>query len=180
MGRRQDVGFSNWGCGELLHKGTIGTWILGYQQLNVPLKGKKELTLTVRTDRRQGKKKTLMLADACLITGKGKRIALSSLDAVTENVAPLPVKGKDYENGPVKISGTPYSEVVGIEPEDSKENALLKYDLQGLDVVRLEGVIGGDYPVGNEEQLRKTVGVCLQGDEAVYVTVLEMHEGSPW
>ncbi len=166
--------------GELLHKGTIGTWILGYQQLNVPLKGKKELTLTVRTDRRQGKKKTLMLADACLITGKGKRIALSSLDAVTENVAPLPVKGKDYENGPVKISGTPYSEVVGIEPEDSKENALLKYDLQGLDVVRLEGVIGGDYPVGNEEQLRKTVGVCLQGDEAVYVTVMEMHEGHPF
>ena len=165
--------------GELMTQGTIGTWILGKQHLNVPLKDKKELTLTVKTDRRQERKKTLILADAYFITDKGRKIALSSLKAVTENVATLPVNGKDYENGPIRIAGDSYKESIGVEPDNAKEEARLSYNLQGLNVVRLEGVIGGDYPVGEENQLRKVVGICLQGKDAIYVTVIEPHEGKP-
>ena len=145
----------------------------------MPLKDKKELTLTVKTDRRQERKKTLILADAYFITDKGRKIALSSLKAVTENVATLPVNGKDYENGPIRIAGDSYKESIGVEPDNAKEEARLSYDLQGLNVVRLEGVIGGDYPVGEENQLRKVVGICLQGKDAIYVTVIEPHEGKP-
>ena len=163
--------------GELMNRGSIGTWILGKHYLNVPLENKKELAFIIKTDRRQGIKKTLMLADAYLITDKGHKIALSTLNAVTKNVATLPVNGKDYEKGPVKISGVSYKESIGVEPDNAEKEALLSYNLQGLNVVRLEGVIGGDYPVGNEEQLRKTVGVRLRGNEATYVTVLEPHEG---
>ncbi len=165
--------------GELMAQGSIGCWILGNQSLNIPLKGKKELTLTVKTNRRQEKKKSLMLANAYLLTSKGKKIPLASLKAVNENAAALPTKGEDYENGPIRISGTSYEEAIGIEPNIAKQEAQLTYDLQGLDVVRLEGVIGGDYPIGNEEQIRKTIGVCSQGNEATFVTVIEPHEGKP-
>lgn len=156
--------------------GVLGTWILGKENLNVALKGKKELIMKVKTNRREDKRKTLLLADAYLITENGKKIALSTLAPLMTNVAVLPEKGKDYECGPIKISGTPYKECIGIEPEQPKEEAVLTYDLQGLNVVRLEGVVGGDYPVGNEDQLRKVVNVRLQGKEARFVTVIEPYE----
>lgn len=164
--------------GKQAASGALGTWILGKENLDVVLKGKKELTIKTKTNRRQGKKKTLLLADAYLITEKGKKIALSSLKPLATNVAVLSEKEKDYEGGPIKISGTPYRECIGIEPEQSKEEATLTYDLQGLNVVRLTGIIGGDYPVGNEEQLRKIVSVRSQGKEARFVTVIEPHEGA--
>ena len=139
--------------GELLEQGSIGIW--------------------------DGQRKTFVLADAYLVTSKGKKIALSSLKPLTENVMDLPAKGKDYEGGPVKIAGSLYKEAIGIEPLDVQKEAHLSYDLKGLDVVCLEGIIGGDYPVGNEEQLRKSIGVCQRGNEAVYLTIIELHEGNP-
>ena len=165
--------------GELLEQGSIGIWILGKHQFNVPLKGKNELSLIIKANRRDGQRKTFVLADAYLVTSKGKKIALSSLKPLTENVMDLPAKGKDYEGGPVKIAGSLYKEAIGIEPLDVQKEAHLSYDLKGLDVVCLEGIIGGDYPVGNEEQLRKSIGVCQRGNEAVYLTIIELHEGNP-
>lgn len=120
-------------------------WILGENQIQVDLQNVKQIVVEVETDRREGKPFSLMLADACVITRTGKRIHLSSLNSQTENVAFLPHKGKDYQEGPVKIAGKQYVDVVGIEPVDSKKVARLVYDIEGLDAVRLEGVLGNDF-----------------------------------
>lgn len=151
-------------------------WILGENQIQVDLQNVKQIVVEVETDRREGKPFSLMLADACVITRTGKRIHLSSLNSQTENVAFLPHKGKDYQEGPVKIAGKQYVDVVGIEPVDSKKVARLVYDIEGLDAVRLEGVLGNDFFVGNEEQLRKTVGVRQKGKEACFLTLIEPFE----
>lgn len=162
-----------------LAKGVIGTWILGECKINVGLKGSKEFTIEVKTDRRNGKPLTLMLADAYLINNKGKRIPLSSLKPLTVNVSDLPQQGRDYLGGPIKIAGKLYHEALGVEPKDVKEVATLKCNLDGLAIVRLEGILGGDYFVGNEDQVRKTVGVRLHGNDARYMTLIEPFEKEP-
>jgi hypothetical protein len=35
---------------------------------------------------------------------------------------------------------------------------MVRIDLSGIDAVRFKSVIGGDYPLGNEAQRRKTYG----------------------
>jgi len=162
--------------GKKLASGAIGTWILGKIDINAELRNKKELRIEIETDRRNDRKKTLFLAGAVLVTDKGNRIPLSSMKASSNNIATLPEKGKDYEGGPVKIAGTPYTDFIGVEPENIQEMSSLTYDLTGLNIIRLEGVLGGDYPVGNEEQLRKVVSVHSKGKEAQFVSVIEPYE----
>lgn len=162
--------------GEEITSGVLGTWILGESKINIDLVGRKELTIEVKTDRKEGKPLTLLLADAYLTDRKGKHIPLSSLTPMTVNVADLPKKGKDYQGGPIKIAGKLYKDALGVEPQNSKEVASLKYHLEDLEAVRLEGVLGGDYFVGNEDQVRKTVGIRLRGDEARYMTLIEPFE----
>ncbi len=163
--------------GQQLAQGCFGAWILGSDTISVPLQGKKSMQITIKTNRRQDRRKTLMLANAYVVTASGQRIPLSSLSAECHNVAPVAAPGLDYEGGPVTIAGTRYDEVVGIDPETSSAEDTLTYNLEGIDAVRLEAILGGDYPVGNEEQLRKTVDVRQNGTEARFVTVLEPHEG---
>lgn len=151
-------------------------WILGENYIQTDIENVKKIVMEIETDRRVGKPFSLMLADACVITRTGERIHLSSLNSQTENVALLPHKGKDYQGGPVKIAGKQYMDVVGIEPVDSKKVARLVYDIESLDAVRLEGVLGNDFFVGNEEQLRKTVGVRQKGKEACFLTLIEPFE----
>ena len=54
--------------------------------------------------------------------------------------------------------------------------AVLRYHLDGLQAERLTAVLGCDYFVGDESQVRQTVGVRRQGKEACYVTLVEPYE----
>lgn len=151
-------------------------WILGCDSIDIDVAGKKEIIIEIETDRKSGKSYSLMFANARFITESGKHINLSSLKPDSENIVSLPNKGKDYQGGPIKIAGKLYKDAVGIEPKDSKKIARLVYNIENLGVVRLEGILGNDYFVGDEEQLRKTVGVRQNGKEVCFVTLIEPFE----
>ena len=59
-------------------------------------------------------------------------------------------------------------DVVGIEPVDSKKVARLVYDIESLDAVRLEGVLGNDFFVGNEEQFEKNSGSTAERERSMF------------
>lgn len=162
--------------GAVLAAGRLRAWLLGDGVVDVDLSGKKELCIEVKTDRGKGKDLSLMMADAVLQTADGRRIRLSSLGGTEQNVKPLPENGKDYEGGPVKLAGRAYTDVVGVEPDDVARAAVLRYHLDGLQAERLTAVLGCDYFVGDESQVRQTVGVRRQGKEACYVTLVEPYE----
>ena len=54
--------------------------------------------------------------------------------------------------------------------------AVYSFDLSGLNAVRLRTVVGGDYPLGNENERRKTLGITTNGHSARFLTVLEPYE----
>jgi hypothetical protein len=45
-----------------------------------------------------------------------------------------------------------------------------------VNAVRFQATVGGDWPVGNEEQVRKTVAVRAHGEDARFLTLLEPYE----
>jgi hypothetical protein len=59
---------------------------------------------------------------------------------------------------------------------DAGKDGVITLDLTGLDAVRLKGVVGGDWPVGDESQLRKVCAVETTGRQAQFLTVLEPYE----
>lgn len=162
--------------GKQLIADSLGTWILGNKSVDVNVEGIKMLQLRVKTNRGQGVKNTLFWANAKLVTSKGKEIAISQLKSVVTNVIQAKMSGKDYEGGPVKIAGTEYSDVLATEPENTKEYAVISLDLTGLDAQSFKANIGGDYPVGDEDQVRKTVSYRTSGKEARFISVLEPYE----
>lgn len=158
---------------DTLMTGAIGTWILGKADLKADLRGCKTLSFRLRAD---GKLRTLMLGDVILTDASGKEIPLNTLTPLLENVLSLPREDADYEGGPIVIAGTPIQKAVGIEPDDRKDPALLTYSLEGLNIVSMRGTLGGDFPVGPDNQVRKTVGVRQKGREASFLTLIEPYE----
>jgi len=53
---------------------------------------------------------------------------------------------------------------------------VLRIDLLKLDAVRFKAVLGGDYPLGDETQRRKTYAVQVKGTEARFLTIIEPYE----
>jgi hypothetical protein len=133
----------------------------------------------VKTNRGSGTKNTLFWANAVIVSSKGKVIPISELKTVSVNIIPTPGKGKDYKGGPVKLGGTEYSDVLATEPDNVKEYAVISIDLTGLDAKSFQANIGGDYPVGNEDQVRKTTSYRTTGKEAIFLSLLEPYEGEP-
>jgi len=165
--------------GKRLMSDSLGTWILGNNVVNVSIKGAKSLQLRVKTNRGSGTKNTLFWANAVIVSSKGKVIPISELKTVSVNIIPTPGKGKDYKGGPVKLGGTEYSDVLATEPDNVKEYAVISIDLTGLDAKSFQANIGGDYPVGNEDQVRKTTSYRTTGKEAIFLSLLEPYEGEP-
>ena len=84
---------------------------------------------------------------------------------------------QDYEGGPIKIAGNRVGWGLPGEPAtDGDANpAAYVFDLKG-NAVRLRGVVGGDYPVGDESLHRITMGVRYDGPSARFLTVVEPFE----
>lgn len=95
------------------------------------------------------------------------------------NLKALPESGNDYYGGPVRLAGMVCFDTLAAEPKDDKKPATLTFDLSGLNAVRLTASVGGDFPAGQEENLRKVTSVRTVGKEAKFLTVLEPHEGTP-
>jgi hypothetical protein len=103
-------------------------------------------------------------------------LSLASLKPELVNTISNPETGKDYQGGPVKIAGNEYNDVVPAEPSNTTENAIVNLNLDGLNAVRFLSEIGGDYPVGDEDQVRKTVSYRTSGKEVRFLTVLEPYD----
>lgn len=167
------------GDGKILVEGKIGTWILGSREIDVPVESVKELVLQTKTE--LAKKPTLFWAGARIVTKEGKEIPLSHLPMRIQNVKTTKEPNRDYFGGPVKILGTVYKEAVAAEPKDSTNPGRIHVDLSGVGAVRFKSVIGGDYPLGDESQRRKTVAVRAPGNaqEGLFLTVIEPYEEQP-
>lgn len=162
--------------GNVLAADSMGTWILGNKAVDVIVKNRKSLQLLVRTNRGGNVKNTLFFANAKIINSKGKELSIAGLKPEFVNIISTPEKGKDYEGGPVKIGGNVYADVLPTEPQNTREMAVININLTGLDAVRFKANIGGDYPIGDEDQIRKTVSYRTTGKEARFLTVLEPYE----
>ncbi|SDD07080.1 Heparinase II/III-like protein [Paenibacillus sp. UNCCL117] len=165
------------GDGKTLAGDRFGAWILGKRQVIVSLRGVEELTLKVQVDR--SGQKTVFWDDPSVILEDGRRLHVSELEGIYRNVDPGNGIGTDYEGGPVHLEGEPAVRALPFEPLDHREPAEAVFDLRGLGAVAFEGVIGGDYPVGDDPARRKTVSFRTCGKTAWFMTLLELHEGGP-
>jgi len=165
------------GDGKTLASGKLGAWILGSATVDVDVRGVKELQLVTHSDPEPGTKhKTIFWANAVIVTADGKDIPLDQLKTTAANIDPGQGIGKDYEGGPVRIAGIGYDRSVPAEPADLKQDGTITVDLTGLNAVRIKAVTGGDWPIGDESQVRKVCSVRTTGKLARFLTVLEPYE----
>jgi hypothetical protein len=173
----QWVGYEASVDGKILAKGESGIWILGGVNIDVPVKDARVLTLSINTDG-SAKRNALFLANARWVTANGKEIPLAD-QPVGENIKAIPKWGEDYYGGPIEIEGVHYQTAIPMQPDDTKKPALLHIPLVEKEVVRFKATLGGDFPLGNESQVRKVYSIRSQGDEARFLTVLEPYENKP-
>jgi hypothetical protein len=167
------------GDGKLLTEGKFGAWILGQGDIDVSVENVKRLELETKTE--LAKKPTLFWANARVVTREGKEIPLSELPLSFENVTQPEKPGADYFGGPIKISGNSFQTATPGEPKNAKQSAVVRVDLSGVDATRLKATIGGDYPLGDEAQRRKTYAVRSpeKSDTARFLAIIEPHENAP-
>ena len=82
----------------------------------------------------------------------------------------------NFGGGPVKIGGIAYTDTLSAQPENVREPAVVRVDLSSIKAVRFKAVLGGDFPVGDEAQRRKTVAIRSEGKEARFLAVIEPFE----
>lgn len=165
------------GDDKVLVKDSIGTWLLGRGDINVSVKNMKTLQLTTLKSK-GAKNNTLFWGGAKIITSKGKEIPLTQLKTSSTNIIPSVAVDKDYKGGPIRIAGITYSESLAAEPLNETVAGIITLDMSGLDAVRFVAGIGGDCPVGDESQVRKTVSFRSNGKEATFLTIIEPYEAN--
>jgi hypothetical protein len=151
--------------------------VLGQEQIDVPIEGLNDLELETKVENSQ--LPTLFWANARVVTKAGKEIPLGDLPVEFSNVLQPEKKGADYRGGPVKIVGTEYQNATPAQPKDVKQPGLVRLKLAGLDAVKFQATLGGDYPLGDESQRRKVYAVRSKGTEARFLTVIEPRETKP-
>ncbi len=159
--------------GETLLDGKTGAWILGAQDVEVEVAGKKQLVLTTKVD--NDGNDTIFWGNARLVLKDGSEKLLSELPVKYANVV-QPQPGLDYYGGPIKIAGEAMPGSTPGMPENVKESGTVTVDLSGLDAVAFKAKIGGDFPLGNEAARLKSMAVRSSGSDARYLAVIEPHE----
>lgn len=162
---------------KIVHSDSTGAWILGSKNVSVDISGKKKLQLTTKTPGKI-RNNTIFWGNAKLILKDGSELYLSSLPVKYNNVLLPESKGKDYYGGPIKIAGEPMKYATPGMPINNKETAKITVDLTGLDAVRFEAKIGGDFPLGDESSRLKSMAVRTRGKQARYLSVIEPYEST--
>ncbi|WP_214628904.1 hypothetical protein [Paenibacillus agaridevorans] len=171
--------------GEVLSEGAFGAWLLGEGKVDLAIaEGVQTLTLRVKNDPIYTEQKYplrtkqgLFWGEAYIVTADGKRLTLSELSPVYNNVDSGFGIGKDYENGRVTIVGNEYPGAIPTSPIDHDQEAVISVNLEGLQAVRFIGLIGADAFPGDEAQRRMTYGIRTQGMVGRFVTIVEPYEG---
>jgi hypothetical protein len=171
---QQWVSYEVTGDGKSIAKGESGVWILGAVDIDLPVEGITELTLSVVTET-GGKTKSLFWANPHLVTADGTEIPVSGPQS-SDNVDMPSSPGLNYYGTPIKIAGMAYSSALPTQPLNGKNPAVIRIPLVGKNAVRFKAKLGGDYYFGPEDQRRKVFAVRTQGKEARFLTVLEPYE----
>ncbi|MDF7808066.1 hypothetical protein P4E94_11500 [Pontiellaceae bacterium B12219] len=160
--------------GETLVDDSTGAWILGAKEVSADLTGKKELVLTTKTE--NPRNNTIFWGNARLILKDGSEVFIASLPVKNENIIEPKRAGEDYYGGPVKIQGELMEHSLPGQPKNSKASGSIALDLSGMDAVAFKATLGGDFPMGDESQRRKTMAVRSTGKDARYLSVIEPYE----
>ncbi|WP_019909122.1 COG1470 family protein [Paenibacillus sp. HW567] len=174
------------GDGQLLASGQFGAWILGRDDLDLPLEGIGTLELRVRIGEGVGdngllksSEKSIFWGDPYLETESGGKLYLADLSLDTENTDPGNGVGVDYYGGPVKIAMKPFDRAIPANPLDMGREGIIRVDLAGIRATRLVASIGSDYPLGDETHRRKMLSARSTGKTARFVTLIEPYEKQP-
>lgn len=117
--------------------------------------------------------------EALLILADGREIPLSKLPCQKNNVLENSFGyDKDYMGGRINMNGENYAWGLPAEPQELDDEAVYTFDLTNLNAVRLRTVVGGDYPLGDETERRKTLGITANGSSARFLTVVEPYESN--
>lgn len=172
--------------GQVRTQGAFGSWILGRDEIDMDVRGCKELELRVKVEDVEFEpfivypaKKTVFWGDPELVLEDGRKIPLSSLPLEYENTDQGNGIGIDYYGGPVKLQAVTFDRAVPAEPEDRGREGVIRVSLKELNAVSFHSFIGGDYPLGDEEGRRRTIACRQHGRRAVFASVLETYEKEP-
>lgn len=171
---QKQVTYQILGDGKVIAEGKSGIWILGEQPIDISLRGIKKLSLTLKVE--DSKLNTLFWGNGVVTTTNGKRIKISELPLKTRNILSPTITGKDYYGGEIKIAGIPMNDALPAQPQDITKDNTIEIDLSSVDADRLQIVLGGDFPLGDETPRRKTLAFRSQGKEARFLTVIEPFE----
>ena len=152
-----------------LHAGKFGAWVLGKDDVDVPIEGVKQLELQTRVE--GSKKSTVFWANARVVLADGSERSIGELPLTYENIDAPKESGKDYYGGPIKIVGMTYRDAVAGQPKKADAAGIVKVDLSSVRAVRFRTTLGGDYPLGDETQRRKTFASKVVGTEASFVNL---------
>lgn len=167
------------GDGRKLAEGKFGSWILGDGKIDIDITGIKNLTLSTAIENRVKNIYTLFWGEALLILADGREIPLSKLPCQKNNVLENSFGyDKDYMGGRINMNGENYAWGLPAEPQELDDEAVYTFDLTNLNAVRLRTVVGGDYPLGDETERRKTLGITANGSSARFLTVVEPYESN--
>lgn len=170
------VTYQIFGDGELVKEGKSGIWILGKEQSDIDVSSLNELEIKVSIEENHQKPKTIFLADSYFLSSKGDKLYVSELSVEYDNVEQGNGIGHSYYGGLPCIEGTYDKHAIPFEPKDHNQPAILKINLEGLDVVRFVTAIGGDYPFRNNDQHRKTVSFRTVGEKANFISIIEPYK----
>jgi hypothetical protein len=162
------------GDGKVLAEGKSGIWILGEKSFDISLKGIQKLALRLKVD--GSKRNTLFWGNGEVTTSEGRTLRLKELPSTMNNVLPTPASGKDYYGGDIKIAGILIGDALPAQPLDATSESEIEFDLSNVNAERLQVVLGGDFPLGDETPRRKTLAVRQKGLEARFLTVIEPYE----
>ena len=165
------------GNGKTLAAGHFNAWILGSARVNVNIRGLKTLTLRTRTTSRGSgawkRLRTIFWGNPVLVLANGKHVPLSTLNFTTSNIISTKGPGIDYLGGPVHIAGNRYNAAIAAEPKNTTMPGVIRINLTGLHAAAFQATVGGDWPVGKQDQLRKTCVIRTRGKTARFITVIE-------
>ncbi|MGJ8641095.1 MAG: hypothetical protein ACSHYA_17020 [Opitutaceae bacterium] len=168
------VAYSVAADGETLLDESTGAWILGAKNIELDIAGKQALVLTTQTEKPRNN--TIFWGDARVVLKDGTEHFIHSLPVTYENIRLPKSQGLDYYGGPVKIEGVQMDDSLAGMPSDTGKSGSITVDLSDLDVVSFKATLGGDFPMGDETQRRKTMAVRSTGKQARYLSVIEPYE----
>ncbi|MEN8661027.1 MAG: hypothetical protein ABF330_00880, partial [Lentimonas sp.] len=160
--------------GKTIVDDSTGAWILGERPIDADIYGAKQLVLSTKTE--NPRNNTIFWGNARVVLKDGSEKYIHELPVSYENILTPKEQSQDYYGGPVRIAGVPMDQSTAGMPKNSKKAGSVTVDLNDFEVVSFKATLGGDYPLGDETQRRKTMAVRSQGKQARFLSVVEPYE----